>query len=222
MSQDASDHLKKLAAEAALDYLEPGATVGVGSGSTANFFIDLLAGIKNRLDGAVASSEATARRLERLGIRLLDLNDLEEIPVYVDGADECNDRLQLIKGGGGALTREKILASASRRFVCIADRSKLVDSLGSFPLPVEVIPLARTYVAREIAGRGGRPVLREGFTTDNGNVILDVHDLKITDPLELEQQLNQIAGLVANGLFALRQADVLLLGTPDGVRTLTR
>ena len=216
------DRLKREAAEAALAYLEAGSVVGVGTGSTTNFFIDRLGGIKDRFDGAVASSVASAQRLERLGIRLRDLDDLDEIPVYVDGADECDARLQLIKGGGGALTREKILASASRKFVCIADDSKLVDSLGAFPLPVEVIRLARSQVARAIAALGGRPVLREGFTTDNGNLILDVHDLQIADAPELERRLNQIAGVVTNGLFAVRGADVLLLGTPDGVRTLTR
>ncbi len=213
---------KRAAAEAALAYVVPGEVLGVGTGSTADFFIDLLAGIRDRFDGAVASSRATARRLRGHGIRVRDFAEMDEIPVYVDGADECDDGLRLIKGGGGALTREKILAAASRRFVCIADASKLVRRLGRFPLAVEVLPLARGYVARRLRELGGRPVVRDGFTTDNGNVILDVHDLRIDDPLELEQRLDRIAGVVASGLFAARPADVLLLGTPRGVRTLQR
>jgi ribose 5-phosphate isomerase A len=214
------DELKKLVAEAALEYIEAGSVVGVGTGSTANYFIDGLARIKNKIDGAVASSEASAKRLKGHGITVLELNAVDEIPVYVDGADETNHYLHLIKGGGGALTREKIVAAASRIFVCIADESKLVDVLGRFPLPVEVIPMARSYVAREIVKLGGQPLLREGFTTDNGNVILDVHNLEIMEPTVLEAQLNGLAGVVTNGLFALRPADVVLLGGSNGVRKL--
>ncbi len=215
------DDMKKMAAEAALEYVEAGAVVGVGTGSTANHFIDALAGIKHRIDGAVASSEATAERLRSHGILVMDLNEVVELPVYVDGADESNRYLQLIKGGGGALTREKIVAAASRTFVCVADDSKLVDILGAFPLPIEVIPMARSYVAREIVKLGGQPVLREDFTTDNGNIILDVHNMQIMEPAKLETTLNQIAGVVTNGLFANRPADVLLLGGEDGVTKLT-
>lgn len=215
------DEMKKAVALAALDYVEAGTVVGVGTGSTANFFIDALAGIKHKIEGTVASSVATAERLKRHGIPVFDLNAVNEIAVYVDGADESNRYLQLIKGGGGALTREKIAAAASRKFVCIADESKLVDVLGAFPLPVEVIPMARSYVAREIVKRGGKPVLREGFVTDNGNIIIDVHNLRIMEPAKLEAELNNIAGVVTNGLFALRPADVLLLGSAEGVRTLT-
>lgn len=215
------DDMKKMAAEAALEYIEAGAVVGVGTGSTANHFIDALAGIKHRIDGAVASSEASAERLRSHGILVMDLNEVVELPVYVDGADESNRYLQLIKGGGGALTREKIVAAASRTFVCVADDSKLVDILGAFPLPIEVIPMARSYVAREVVKLGGQPVLREGFTTDNGNIILDVHNLQIMEPAKLETTLNQIAGVVTNGLFANRPADVLLLGGEDGVTKLT-
>ncbi len=215
------DDMKKMAAEAALEYVEAGTVVGVGTGSTANHFIDALARIKHKIDGAVASSEATAQRLRSHGIPVLDLNAVDELPLYVDGADESNKYLHLIKGGGGALTREKIVAAVSRTFVCIADDSKLVDVLGAFPLPIEVIPMARSYVARQLLKRGGRPVLREGFVTDNGNEILDVHDLEILDPVQLESELNQIVGIVTNGLFARRPADVLLLGTEQGVRKLT-
>jgi len=214
------DEQKKLVAEAALEYVQAGTIVGIGTGSTANFFIDGLAGIKHKIDGAVASSEASAERLRGHGIDVFDLNAVDDIPLYVDGADETNRYLQLIKGGGGALTREKIVAAASRTFVCIADESKLVDVLGAFPLPVEVIPMARSYVAREIVKLGGRPVLRDGFVTDNGNVILDVHNLQILEPTRLEEQLNGIAGVVTNGLFACRPADVVLLGGPNGVRKL--
>lgn len=214
------DEQKQRVAEAALEYVEPGAIVGIGTGSTANFFIDGLARIKHKIDGAVASSEASAQRLRGHGIEVLDLNAVNDIPVYVDGADETNRYKHLVKGGGGALTREKIVAAASRMFVCIADESKLVDILGKFPLPVEVIPMARSYVAREIVKLGGQPVLRDGFTTDNGNVILDVHNLEILEPTVLEQQLNGIAGVVTNGLFACRPADVVLLGGPGGVRKL--
>ena len=214
------DEQKKLVAEAALEYVQAGMIVGIGTGSTANFFIDGLAGIKHKIDGAVASSEASADRLRGHGIDVLDLNAVDDLPLYVDGADETNRHLHLIKGGGGALTREKIVAAASRTFVCIADESKLVDILGAFPLPVEVIPMARSYVAREIVKMGGRPVLRDGFITDNGNVILDIHNLQILEPTRLEEQLNGIAGVVTNGLFACRPADVVLLGGPNGVRKL--
>ena len=215
------DEQKKQAAEAALEYVEAGAVVGIGTGSTANHFIDALARIKHRIDGTVASSEASAARLKSHGIEVLDLNAVGDIPLYVDGADESNRHLHLIKGGGGALTREKIVAAASRKFVCIADDSKLVDVLGAFPLPIEVIPMARSYVAREVVKIGGTPVLREGFVTDNGNLILDVHNLQILEPAALEQRLNCIAGVVTNGLFALRPADVLILGTATGVQKLT-
>ena len=215
------DEMKKAVAMAALDYVEMGSIVGVGTGSTANFFIDGLATIKGKIDGTVASSVASADRLKGHGIRVLDLNEAGQLGLYVDGADESNRFLHLVKGGGGALTREKIVAAASEKFVCIADESKLVDVLGKFPLPVEVIPMAQSYVAREIAKMGGRPVLRGGFTTDNGNIILDVHDLEILAPTKLEQQFNNVAGVVTNGLFALRPADVLLLGKQDGVETLS-
>jgi ribose 5-phosphate isomerase A len=216
------DELKRQVAQAALAYVVPGAVLGVGSGSTAERFIDALAPIAERIPGAVASSERTAQRLSRHGIRLLDLNDVEELPVYVDGADEIDAGLAMIKGGGGALTREKIVAAVARRFVCIADESKLVARLGRFPLPVEVIPMARAHVAREIVRLGGEPRLREGFVTDNGNVILDVAGLAIDDAAALETELNNVAGVVTNGLFARRGADVLLLGTAGGVRTSTR
>jgi len=214
------DEMKKAVAQAALDYISTGGIIGVGTGSTANHFIDCLATIKGRIDGTVASSVASAERLKKHGIPVYDLNAVGELEVYVDGADESNRHLHLVKGGGGALTREKIVAAASKKFICIADESKLVDVLGKFPLPVEVIPMARSYVARELVKLGGRPVLREGFTTDNGNVILDVHDLQIMNPVELEGALNNLVGVVTNGLFAMRPADVLLLGTPAGVKTL--
>ena len=212
--------MKKAAAKAALDYVETGTIIGIGTGSTANHFIDLLAGIKGRIEGTVASSVASAERLKKHGIPVFDLNAVGDLSLYVDGADESSRHLHLIKGGGGALTREKIVAAASKKFVCIADESKLVDVLGKFPLPVEVIPMARSYVARQIVKLGGQPVLREGFTTDNGNVILDVHNLKIMNPVELEGKLNNIVGVVTNGLFAMRPADVLILGTPSGAKTL--
>ena len=215
------DEMKKTAARAALEYVLTGTVIGVGTGSTANHFIDALAGVKHKIDGAVASSNASAERLKKYGIPVLDLNNVGELAVYVDGADEATKYLQLIKGGGGALTREKIVAAVSKKFVCIADESKLVDILGAFPLPVEVIPMARSYVARQLDARGGTPVLRAGFVTDNGNVILDVHNLKIMEPAKLEAELNNIPGVVTNGIFALRPADVLLLGTPGGVQTLT-
>jgi len=215
------DEMKQAVAKAAIEYVEVGTIIGIGTGSTANFFIDELATIKHQIEGAVASSVASAERLEGHGIEVLDLNSVSEISVYVDGADESNKHLHLIKGGGGALTREKIVAAVSKKFVCIADETKLVGCLGAFPLPVEVIPMARSYVAREIAKLGGQPVLREGFTTDNGNVILDVHNMEIMEPVKLEETLNHITGVVTNGLFAMRPADVLLLGTQDGVTTLT-
>ncbi len=215
------DDLKRQAAEAALEYVEYGAVLGVGTGSTADRFIDALARVKSKIDGAVASSESSAERLKSHGIPVLDLNDVGDLALYVDGADEATRHLQLIKGGGGALTREKIVAGASRKFVCIAHEAKLVDVLGDFPLPVEVIPMARSFVAREMVKRGGRPVLREGFVTDNGNVILDVRGLEILEPARLETDLNNIPGVVTNGIFALRPADVLILGTPGGARTLT-
>jgi ribose 5-phosphate isomerase A len=215
------DDKKKAVALAALEYVESGWVIGVGTGSTANHFIDGLAKIKGKLDGAVASSVATAERLKQHGIPVLDLNTAGDLPLYVDGADEATKHLHLIKGGGGALTREKIVAAASHKFVCIADDSKLVDVLGRFPLPVEVIPMAQSYVARQLVKLGGQPVLRPGFTTDNGNIILDVHNLKILNPVELEGKLDHLAGVVTNGLFALRPADVLLLAGDQGVRTLT-
>jgi ribose 5-phosphate isomerase A len=213
------DQMKRAAAEAALEYVEQGGIIGIGTGSTANHFIDLLAGIKPRIDGTVASSVASAERLQSHGIRVMDLNEAGELALYVDGADESNHALHLIKGGGGALTREKIVAGASEKFVCIADETKLVDVLGRFPLPVEVIPMARELVVRELVQLGGKPVLREGFTTDNGNIILDVHGMEITDAIALESRLNQVPGVVTNGLFALRPADVLILGTPAGAKT---
>ncbi|MDR2195887.1 MAG: ribose-5-phosphate isomerase RpiA [Gallionellaceae bacterium] len=214
------DELKQAVARAAIAHVPNDCIVGVGTGSTANFFIDALAEIKSRIRGAVASSEASAKRLQGHGIEVLSLNEAGTLPVYVDGADEITRHLHMVKGGGGALTREKIVAAASRKFVCVCDASKLVDVLGKFPLPIEVIPMARSYVARELTAMGGQPKLREGFTTDNGNVILDVHGLSILNPVELETTLNNIAGVVTNGLFARRAADVLLLGTPDGVQTL--
>ena len=215
------DDKKKAVALAALEYVESGWVIGVGTGSTANHFIDGLARIKGKLDGAVASSNATAERLKKAGIPVFDLNATGDLPLYVDGADEATKHLHLIKGGGGALTREKIVAAASRKFVCIADDSKLVGVLGKFPLPVEVIPMARSYVARQIVQLGGQPVLRENFKTDNGNIILDVHNLNIMNPVELEEKLDHIAGVVTNGLFARRPADVLLLASDQGVKTLT-
>jgi ribose 5-phosphate isomerase A len=215
------DAKKKAAAQAALEYVESGWVIGVGTGSTANHFIDGLAKIKGKLDGAVASSNATAERLKKIGIPVLDLNATGDLPLFVDGADEATKHLYLIKGGGGALTREKIIAAASRKFVCIADDSKLVDVLGKFPLPVEVIPMARSLVARKIVELGGQPELRPNFKTDNGNIILDLHNLNILNPAELEAKLDHLAGVVTNGLFARRPADVLLLGGDQGVRTLT-
>lgn len=213
---------KRAVAKAAIAYLPDGGIIGVGTGSTANCFIDELVAVRSRIEAAVASSEASAQRLAAGGIRVLDLNAVEALPVYVDGADEITPCLHMIKGGGGALTREKIVAAVASSFVCIADDSKLVDVLGEFPLPVEVIPMARAYVARELVRLGGRPQLREGFTTDNGNVILDVRQLDISNPVELEAALNQITGVVTNGLFAVRGADVALLAGANGIRKLER
>ncbi len=218
------DELKQAVAQAAADYVAQtapaGSIIGVGTGSTANFFIDALAPLKDKYKGAVASSEATRKRLEGHGITVFDLNDVTDIPVYVDGADEIDAGLNMIKGGGGALTREKIVAEVAEKFVFICDGSKLVDTMGKFPLPVEVIPMARAHVARELAKLGGRPVERAGFVTDNGNLILDVKGLSITDPKGLEAQINQITGVVTNGLFAVRPANLLLLGTAEGVRNI--
>jgi len=215
------NEMKRAAGEAALDYIKPGVIVGVGTGSTVNFFIDALATIKHRIDGAVSSSEASTTRLREHGIAVLDLNEVSELSVYVDGADEADGHLCLIKGGGGALTREKIIAAVANTFVCIADGSKQVDVLGKFPLPVEVIPMARSYIARELVKLGGRPVYREGFVTDNGNIILDVHGLSIVDPITLETDINQLTGVVTVGIFGHRGADVMLLGTVDGVKKVT-
>lgn len=212
------DEAKKAAAEAALQYVVPGEVLGVGTGSTVNYFIDALARIRDDIPGAVSSSNASTERLKKIGIPVLDLNKTGTLSIYVDGADEANSSLQLIKGGGAALTREKIVAGASRKFVCIADESKLVPVLGKFPLPIEVIPMAQSFVAREIVRLGGNPYLRDGVVTDNGNIILDVRGLDIVDAAGLERQINQIPGVVTVGLFALRPADVLLLGTPSGVR----
>jgi ribose 5-phosphate isomerase A len=216
------DELKKLVAQAALKYVVEDAVIGVGSGSTVNLFIDALASLKGRIEGAVAASEASAERLKKHGIRVLDLNSVNELPVYVDGADEITEHMHMIKGGGGALTREKIAAAVARTFVCICDASKLVPVLGKYPLAVEVIPMARSYVGREMVKRKAHPVLREGFMTDNGNLVLDCHGLTIMDPPALEADLNNIAGAMSNGLFAMRGADVLLLGTPEGVKTYKR
>jgi ribose 5-phosphate isomerase A len=208
---------KKAAAEAALEYVQVGDVIGVGTGSTANYFIDALAGIKGKLDGTVASSEATAERLRNHGIPVFELSQMNSMSLYVDGADEATRHLHLIKGGGGALTREKIVAHACEKFVCIADQSKLVDRLGEFPLPLEVIPMAQSLVAREMVKLGGQPQLRSDFVTDNGNIILDVRNLDIENPVELERTINQIPGVVTVGLFAIRGADILLLGSASGV-----
>jgi len=215
------DELKQQVAAAALKYAQEG-VVGVGSGSTVNFFIDALAGIKGRIEGAVAASEASAERLKKHGIRVFDLNSVNELAVYVDGADEVTEHLYMIKGGGGALTREKIVAAVARKFVCICDASKLVPVLGKFPLPLEVIPMARSHVGREMLKRGAQPVLRENYKSDNGNLILDCHGLVLLDPPIVEAELNNIAGVVTNGIFARRPADVLLLGDEKGVRTILR
>ena len=216
------DELKQAVAKEALKHVVEDAVVGVGSGSTVNFFIDALASIKGRIEGAVAASEASAERLKKHGIRVFELNSVDDLPVYIDGADEITEHMHMIKGGGGALTREKIVAAVAKKFVCICDESKLVPVLGRFPLPVEVIPMARGHVGRELLRLGGRPVLRENFKTDNGNLILDCRGLTILDPPALEAQLNNIAGVVTNGLFARRPADVLMLGSAEGTRSLKR
>jgi len=213
---------KRAAAEAAMEWVKDGMVVGVGTGSTVNHFIDCLASMRQRITGAVSSSQASSARLKHAGIEVMDLNSVGELELYVDGADEATRHLQLIKGGGAALTREKIVAAASQRFVCIVDDSKLVDVLGRFPLPVEVVPMARSYVARQLVRLGGQPVYREGVVTDNGNVILDVHNLDIADPAALEGEINQVTGVVTNGLFARRPADVLVVAGAGGVSTLTR
>ena len=219
------DELKKSVAAAALAYvktkIDDKSIIGIGTGSTANCFIDALATIKAQIYGTVASSEASAERLRGHGIPVYELNTVDEIEVYVDGADESNHQLHLIKGGGAALTREKIVTAVAREFICIADESKLVDTLGEFPLPVEVIPMARSHVARELVKIGGDPVYREGVLTDNGNIILDVFNFEIKDAIKVEAQINQIVGVVTNGLFAAKPADILMLGTQEGVKTLT-
>ncbi|GGX90005.1 ribose-5-phosphate isomerase RpiA [Vogesella alkaliphila] len=217
------NQLKQLVAQQAIKFVPDDCIVGVGTGSTVNFFIDELAKIKGRIKGAVSSSEASTKRLKEIGIPVYDLNTVgpDELPVYIDGADEVNHHLHMIKGGGAALTREKIIAAVAQQFICIADESKYVPVLGAFPLPVEVIPMARSHVAREIVKLGGHPEWRMGVTTDNGNIILDVHGLQIAEPVKLEQQINQIVGVVTNGLFAQRRADVLLLGTAAGVKELS-
>ncbi len=214
------DELKRQAAEKALEFLPDSGILGIGTGSTVNYFIDLLAPIKGRYDGAVSSSEASSKRLQAIGMQVLDLNSAGELEVYVDGADESNHQLHLIKGGGGALTREKIIAAASKKFVCIADASKLVSVMGEFPLPVEVIPMARSYVARELVKLGGTPQWREDFITDNGNLILDVHHMEIMEPMKLEAEINNIVGVVTVGLFAQRPADVLILGNENGAKVI--
>lgn len=215
------DEMKKAAAWAALKYVEPDSIVGVGTGSTVNHFIDALATMKADIEGAVSSSEASTAKMKALGIPVFDLNSVDKLSIYVDGADEINDSMHMIKGGGAALTREKIVAAVADQFICIADSSKQVAILGEFPLPVEVIPMARSYVARELVKLGGDPVYREGVVTDNGNIILDVYNMKIMQPKELETKINAIVGVVTNGLFAHRGADVLLIGAEDGVKTLT-
>jgi ribose 5-phosphate isomerase A len=219
MSQD---RRKQLAAEAALQFIQDDMIIGVGTGSTVNYFIDGLVAQKLRIKGAVSSSEASTARLKKHGIEVLDLNSTGDLSVYVDGADETDEHLRLIKGGGGALTREKIVAAASERFICVVDDTKLVKVLGKFPLPVEVIPMARSYVARQLVKLGGQPVLRTGFTTDNGNVILDVHHLTILDPVTLEKEINEITGVVCVGLFASRPADLLIIGSDSGTKTIKR
>jgi ribose 5-phosphate isomerase A len=220
------DELKQAVAKAAIDYISPrlnsSSIIGVGTGSTANCFIDLLAAIRSDFDGAVASSDASAERLKSHGIPVYELNNTADLEFYVDGADEVNEQLELIKGGGGALTREKIVAEVAQTFICIADESKKVDILGEFPLPLEVLPMARSHVGREIVKLGGDPVYRDDFTTDNGNIIIDVYNLDLSRPIQVEERLNQIVGVVTNGLFARRPADLLLLGTKTGVRTLKR
>ncbi len=210
--------LKKSAALAALDYIEPGIVLGVGTGSTVNYFIDSLKSVKNKIEAAVASSIASEKRLKALSIPVIDLNSVSELLLYVDGADEINPFKQMVKGGGGALTREKIVAANAKKIICIADQKKQVDLLGTFPVAIEVIPMARSFVARQMVKLGGDPVYRQGFVTDNGNVILDVYNLKILNPVELEEKLNNIVGTVANGIFAIRPADIVLLGTMEGVK----
>jgi len=212
------NEMKKIAAEAAIKYITDDMIIGVGTGSTVHYFIEALTKIKSQIKGAVASSIDTATKLKNLGIEVIDLNNVDYLPLYVDGADEINSSLQMIKGGGGALTREKIIAAVAKKFVCIADESKKVEKLGEFPLPIEVIPMARSFAARELVKLGGSPVYRENFITDNGNIILDVWNLNILSATELEKTLNNITGVVTNGLFALRPADILLLGTPNGVQ----
>ena len=214
------DELKKKVAEAALHYFKGISVVGVGTGSTVNHLIDFLADFKSQIDGAVSSSEGTTAKLKKVGIPVLDLNDTGTLEVYIDGADEVNAHFQMIKGGGGALTREKIIGAASKKFVCIADASKSVDVLVKFPLPVEVLPMARSYVAREMVKLGGQPVWREGFISDNGGQILDVHNLTILNPVELEKEINNIPGVITVGIFAIRPADVVLLGSEEGIKTL--
>ena len=216
------DELKKAVGWAALDYVTPGTIVGVGTGSTAAHFIDALGSIKHQIEGAVSSSDASTAKLKSLGIPVFDLNDVDTLAVYVDGADEINPQMQMIKGGGAALTREKIISAVAKRFICIADASKQVDVLGKFPLPVEVIPMARAYVARELVKLGGLPEYRQHVVTDNGNIILDVYNLSIVNPSALEVAINALPGVVTVGLFAARGADVALIGTPDGVKTITR
>ena len=214
------DDNKKAAAKAALNYIKQGAIVGVGTGSTVNYFIDALEDIKHKIQGAVSSSKDSTRRLEDMGIEVFDLNSVDKFDIYVDGADEITEHKHMIKGGGAALTREKIIAAVADKFICIIDETKQVPTLGQFPLPIEVIPMARSYVAREIVKLGGDPEYRQGVVTDNGNVILDIHNLTILNPVELERQLNAIVGVVTNGLFAHRGADVVLVGTNDGVKTI--
>jgi ribose 5-phosphate isomerase A len=211
------DELKQQVAKAAIEYVKSG-IIGVGTGSTANYFIDYLAEVKSKIDGAVASSEVTAERLRKHGIEVFDLNSVDGMDIYVDGADEITEHMHMLKGGGGALTREKIVAANAKKFICICDESKYVPILGKFPLPVEVLPMARSYVARQLSAMGGQPKLRD-FKTDNGNIILDVHNLHIKDPIETEKNINQIVGVVTNGLFAKRPADILLLATADGIKT---
>ena len=219
-TQLSQDELKKQVASAATDYVKSG-IIGVGTGSTANYFIDALAKIKHKIDGAVASSEATADKLKARGIEVFNLNDINGMDIYVDGADEITEHMHMLKGGGGALTREKIVAANAKEFICICDESKYVPILGKFPLPIEVLPMAKSYVAREITKLGGQPQLRD-FTTDNGNLILDVHELKIADPVEMEIKINQIVGVITNGLFAVRPANILLLATNEGVKTIKK
>jgi ribose 5-phosphate isomerase A len=213
------DELKQQVAKAAIEHVKTG-IIGVGTGSTANYFIDYLAEVKSKIEGAVASSEATAERLRKHGIEVFDLNNVDGMDIYVDGADEITEHMHMLKGGGGALTREKIVAANAKKFICICDESKYVSVLGKFPLPVEVLPMASSYVARQLSAMGGQPKLRD-FTTDNGNMILDVHNLNISDPIETEQMINQIVGVVTNGLFAKRPADILLLATDEGVKTIS-